>query len=67
MLTSSLDRVHRNIGRGSFGTVVLAEDSITETTVAIKLLHKDADLNEDVRQEENIYRALLAGCDPRIE
>ncbi|KAI1792828.1 kinase-like protein [Ganoderma leucocontextum] len=67
MLTCSLDRVCSSIGRGSFGTVVLAEDNITETPVAIKLLHKDADLNEDVRQEEKVYRALLAGCDPRIQ
>ena len=24
-------------------------------------------MNEDVRREEKVYRALLAGCDPRIQ
>ncbi|PIL26214.1 hypothetical protein GSI_11969 [Ganoderma sinense ZZ0214-1] len=60
-------RVRSKLGRGSFGTVVLAEDTITGTAVAIKLLHKDPDLHEDVRHEEKVYRTLLAGCDPRIE
>nr|VWO95048.1 N/A [Ganoderma boninense] len=60
-------RVRTKLGRGSFGTVVLAEDTLTDTAVAIKLLHKDPDLHEDVRHEENVYRTLLAGCDPRIE
>ena len=67
ILTVSVDRVRSMLGKGGFGTVVAADDNITDTAVAIKLLHKGEDLHEDMRHEEKIYRRLLAGCDPRIE
>ncbi|PIL33112.1 hypothetical protein GSI_04561 [Ganoderma sinense ZZ0214-1] len=60
-------RVCSLLGSGSFGTVVLAKNSVTDTSVAIKLLHKDEELHEDVRHEEKVYGMLLAGCDPRID
>ncbi|KAI0683367.1 kinase-like protein [Cerioporus squamosus] len=56
-----------SLGRGSFGTVVRAEDKITGSVVAIKLLHKDEDLNSDPQKEVRIYRKLLEGCRAQIE
>lgn len=61
------DRVRATLGYGSYGTVVRAEDRFTGSAVAIKLLHKDEDLNSDLHVEERMYQKLLAGCDPHIE
>lgn len=63
----SLDRVVHQIGHGSFGVVVLAKDKATNAEVAIKLLHKDEDLQDDMEVEERLYRKLLAGCNRRVE
>lgn len=57
----------REIGRGSFGTVVMCQDRSTETIVAIKVLHKDEDLHPDIDHEARMYRKLLAGCDRRSQ
>ncbi|KAI9065713.1 kinase-like protein [Trametes sanguinea] len=58
--------VRGGIGFGMYGTVVRAEDTITGTAVAIKVLHRDDDLNIDVRTEERMYQKLLSGCSPDI-
>ena len=58
--------VHQ-IGHGSFGVVVLATDKVTNAEVAIKVLHKDEDLQDDTELEERLYRKLLAGCNRRVE
>ena len=47
--------------------MVSATDKVTNTEVAIKVLHKDEDLHEDVGVEERLYRKLLAGCNRRVE
>ncbi|KAI0687972.1 kinase-like domain-containing protein [Cerioporus squamosus] len=46
-----------SLGRGSFGTVVRTVDKVTGTGVAIKVLHKDEDLNVDPR--EKLFAAVL--------
>ncbi|KAI0359117.1 kinase-like protein [Trametes cingulata] len=61
------DRVLNPLGHGSFGTVVKAEDTYTSSVVAIKLLHRDELLHNDVNTERKIYRKLVEGCDPRVE
>lgn len=61
------DRVIYKIGAGSFGTVVCCEDTVTQTRVAIKVLHKDEDLHGDVNHEAQMYRKILSGCDRRSE
>ncbi|KAI0691975.1 kinase-like protein [Cerioporus squamosus] len=56
-----------SLGRGSFGTVVRTVDKVTGTGVAIKVLHKDEDLNVDPQREVRLYHKLLSGCRPQIE
>ena len=62
-----LDRVVHQIGHGSFGVVVSAMDRMTNSAVAVKVLHKDEDLQDDLELEERLYRKLLAGCNRRVE
>ncbi|KAI0324868.1 kinase-like protein, partial [Cubamyces sp. BRFM 1775] len=59
-------RVRGSIGFGNSGTVVRAEDQITGTAVAVKILHRDEDLHGDVELEERVYKKLVAGCNPSI-
>ncbi|KAH9887378.1 kinase-like protein [Cubamyces lactineus] len=59
-------RVQAGIGYGMFGTVVRAEDMVTGTPVAVKLLHKCEDLHDDVLRESRIFQKLLDGCDRRV-
>ena len=47
--------------------MVSAEDSITGTIVAIKVLHQDSDRNPDMEKEVRIYQTLLAGCNAHTE
>ncbi|KAI0713858.1 kinase-like domain-containing protein, partial [Earliella scabrosa] len=54
------------IGRGSYGTVVKAEDLYTNTVVAVKVLHSQDGLHSDIRAEEKVYAKLVAGCHPSI-
>ncbi|KAI9062000.1 kinase-like protein [Trametes sanguinea] len=54
-------------GIGNFGTVVRAEDNVTGTLVAIKLLHVCEDRNPDPLVEERMYEKLLSGCNPHID
>ncbi|KAH9852944.1 kinase-like domain-containing protein, partial [Lenzites betulinus] len=58
--------VQRPLGHGSFGTVVRAEDGLTGSPVAVKVLHKIRGLHRDPRRERRIYDLLVAGCSPRI-
>ncbi|KAI9057841.1 kinase-like protein, partial [Trametes sanguinea] len=60
-------RVRVPIGHGSFGTVVKANDIYTDTVVAVKLLHKHEELHDDINKEQDVYRRLSQGCDPRID
>ncbi|KAI0661151.1 kinase-like domain-containing protein [Cubamyces menziesii] len=60
------DQVKAGIGFGTYGTVVRAEDKITGTAVAIKLLHRDEDLAPHALVEQRMYEKLLAGCNPRV-
>ncbi|KAI0359242.1 kinase-like protein, partial [Trametes cingulata] len=60
-------RVITSLGYGSFGTVVKAEDTYTTSVVAVKLLHRDELLHNDVNTERKMYRKLVEGCDPRVE
>ncbi|KAI9069266.1 kinase-like protein [Trametes sanguinea] len=62
----SPDQVRSGIGFGTYGTVVHAQDHVTGTAVAIKILHRDDALHQDVHAEERMYDKLLAGCDPHI-
>ena len=57
-----VDQVCNTIASGSFGTVVRAEDKYTGTAVAIKVFHKDDELNSDTDKEVRLYRQVLAGC-----
>ncbi|KAI0359348.1 kinase-like protein [Trametes cingulata] len=59
-------RVRSRIGQGTFGTVVRAQDTVTGTTVAIKLLHKEDLLHGDMRVEEKVYALILSGCQPHV-
>ncbi|OJT09410.1 Serine/threonine-protein kinase AFC2 [Trametes pubescens] len=58
--------VQRQLGRGSFGTVVRARHMVTNTAVAIKVLHNLDGLHLGSRHEERAYRSLLRGCSPHI-
>ncbi|KAI9062912.1 kinase-like protein [Trametes sanguinea] len=59
-------QVRGSIGFGANGTVVRAQDNITGTAVAIKVLHRDDRLPIDLHVEERMYEKLLAGCNPHI-
>ncbi|KAH9855860.1 kinase-like protein [Lenzites betulinus] len=54
------------LGYGGYGTVVKAEDNVTGTVVAIKLLHRDEERQQDTALEQLTYRRLVEGCDPRV-
>ncbi|KAI0730646.1 kinase-like protein [Earliella scabrosa] len=60
-------RVINGLGYGSSGTVVSAEDAITGTLVAIKVLHQDQNRNPDAEKEVRVYRTLLAGCNAHTD
>ncbi|KAH9848700.1 kinase-like protein [Lenzites betulinus] len=57
-------RVRAGIGFGSSGTVVRAEDQITGTLVAIKVFHRNS--NIDAKHEGRMYKKIIAGCNPHI-
>ncbi|KAJ8473924.1 hypothetical protein ONZ51_g7563 [Trametes cubensis] len=59
-------RVQVALGYGRFGTVVRAEDTVTGTLVAVKLLHKGEDLHVDPLWEARIFQKILDGCDRRV-
>ncbi|KAI0352249.1 kinase-like protein [Trametes cingulata] len=61
--------VRHGLGYGSFGTVVKAEDNITQTAVAIKFLHNLGSSGGDTsrKNEADMYYKVLAGCDPHID
>ncbi|KAL7281165.1 hypothetical protein ACG7TL_004473 [Trametes sanguinea] len=56
-------QVRGGIGFGTYGTVVRAQDNVTGTVVAIKVLHRDDDLNPDVRVEEHLHSIGVAHTD----
>ncbi|OSD06155.1 kinase-like protein [Trametes coccinea BRFM310] len=58
--------VRGGIGFGMYGTVVRAEDNVTGTIVAIKVLHRDDDLHTDDGGEERMYEKILLGCNPHV-
>ncbi|KAI9056618.1 kinase-like protein [Trametes sanguinea] len=59
-------QVRGSIGFGASGTVVRAQDNVTGTAVAIKVLHGGVRHPTDVDVEERMYEKLLAGCNPHI-
>ncbi|KAI0735643.1 kinase-like domain-containing protein, partial [Earliella scabrosa] len=59
-------RVVSFLGRGTFGTVVKAEDVFTGTVVAVKVLHLGRGLHTDVRREEKVYAKLVLGSNSSI-
>lgn len=63
---TDIDRVHRLLGFGSFGSVVLAEHVLTGERVAVKVLHRVRGLHRDYHNESRVYETLVAGCSPRI-
>ncbi|EIW63235.1 kinase-like protein [Trametes versicolor FP-101664 SS1] len=60
-------QVRASIGFGSSGTVVLAENQITGSVVAIKVFHRDPDRGADWDNEVLIYGKLVAGCSPHVD
>ncbi len=40
---------------------------MTGTVVAVKLLHRDDDLQEDVHLEQRTYQRLVDGCNPHVK
>ncbi|KAH9854427.1 kinase-like protein [Lenzites betulinus] len=56
--------VRSSIGFGSYGTVVKAENVVTGNVVAVKLLHRDAQLHPDPQVEVRMYEKIAAGCGP---
>ncbi|EIW53406.1 kinase-like protein [Trametes versicolor FP-101664 SS1] len=60
-------RVRGGIGFGSSGTVVRAEDEVTGTAVAIKVFHRDDEMQADVKNEERMYEKVLAGCNAHVD
>ncbi|KAI0740116.1 kinase-like domain-containing protein [Earliella scabrosa] len=62
-------KVANTLGYGSSGLVIRAQDRVTGTFVAVKILHHvDDDSQSDQQAREmRMYQKLLAGCDPRIE
>ena len=64
-----IDKVANTLGYGSSGLVIRAQDRVTGTFVAVKILHHvDDDSQSDQQAREmRMYQKLLAGCDPRIE
>ncbi|KAI9057435.1 kinase-like protein [Trametes sanguinea] len=65
-LIGKSDQVQRKAGFGSFGTVVQAQDVLTGTLVAVKMLHNIIGLHQDIHREERVYESLAGGCNPRI-
>ena len=65
-IESSADHVECLLGRGTYGTVIRAKDVITETVVAIKVLHKAGYYGVRDRTEEKAYMRLVGGCNTRI-
>ncbi|KAI0716609.1 kinase-like protein [Earliella scabrosa] len=59
-------RVVGVLGQGSYGTVAQAEDVMTNTVVAVKVLHKSDVLHADINVEERIYTQLILGCSPSV-
>ncbi|KAH9853256.1 kinase-like domain-containing protein, partial [Lenzites betulinus] len=55
------------IGAGSFGTVAKAEDRVTRKVVAVKFYHNEPVADDLLNTEENMYKKILAGCNPQIE
>ena len=61
------DSVETPLSYGNHSTVVKAIDTYTDNLVAVKLLHRDDSLHADAHAEQRMYRAIVLGCDPRIE